>query len=94
MTELQPSTRQLIADLDAWADGNGDDLTIYGEGICYASVCTSLPDDEVDARMAARPTGASHGWARSADATFAGGQPNPCPCDTEPATRRHILFEC
>lgn len=70
------------------------DFEVYGYGLCYASVCSSLPQDEVEHRMAADYTGISSGWVLSSDAKFADGRPNPCPCDANPATHIHYLFNC
>lgn len=70
-----------------------DDFTAYSVGLCYASVCTSLSDDETTARLnAERPTGIGP-W-RIADEAFANGDPNPRPCDQNPGTHRHVLFNC
>ena len=32
-------------------------FTVYTEGLCYASVCSNLPQEEVIARMRRRPSG-------------------------------------
>ncbi len=66
----------------------------YAAGICYASVCTSLSDEEATRRLNRQfPTGVSP-WAVSENPTFNDGfRPNPSPCpDAE--THRHILFSC
>ncbi len=71
------------------------DFECYAYGLCYASVCTNLPNEEATRRLNADlPTGISSGWEVSTDATFAGGDdPNPTPCpDVE--GHRHVLFEC
>ncbi len=60
----------------------------------YSTVCSSLSQEEVEARMAARPCGTKSGW------TFCEGdlpekwegRPNPCPCDDDPETHQHFLF--
>ena len=72
--------------------GEGDDFTVYGEGLLYASVCSSLPPEEVKRRMGTRPSGTRGGWQLSENKTFRGGQPNPCPCDDHPQTHKHYLF--
>ena len=69
------------------------DFTVYTEGLCYASVCSSLPVEEVVARMARRLSGVN-AWALSKKVTFSGGEPNPCSCEDYPETRQHFLFEC
>jgi hypothetical protein len=92
--ELSESTKQIIKAHEDWQAANhASELVIYAEGLCYASVCTSLDDEELDRRMAARPATATRGWVRSTDSHFAGGQTNPCPCDQRPETHRHVLFE-
>jgi hypothetical protein len=93
MTELSESTKALLGAFTDWDATYGADVTVYSEGLCMASVCTRLDDEQTDAAMAARPTGSSGGWQRSTDPTFAGGEPNPCPCDAEPQARRHVLYE-
>lgn len=66
----------------------------YVVGPVYASVCTSLSDEEATRRLnAEHPTGIASAWAVSSDATFSGGQPNPCPCPQYPGNR-HVLFSC
>lgn len=93
MPELTEGTQRLLASFNSWDATYGSDVTVYLEGLVYASVCTALDDEATDTAMAARPTGRSGGWQRSKDATFQGGEPNPCPCDTTPETRRHVLYE-
>lgn len=71
-----------------------DDLTVYSMGLCYASVCTTLPDAEATSRMnLEHMPGTSHGW-QIADEPFRNGDPNGRPCDQRPASHRHLLFEC
>lgn len=66
----------------------------YAVGLVCASVCTDLPLDAATARLNHDyPTGISSPWEPSQDATFADGQPNPCPCDETPG-RTHYLFNC
>lgn len=93
MAELSESTQHLLASFTTWDATYSGDVTVYHEGLLYASVCTTLDDAATDAAMAARPSGGSGGWQRSKDATFVSGEPNPCPCDTDPDTRRHVLYE-
>lgn len=70
-------------------------VVIYAVGLCYASACTEASDaDTVAHANSEHPTGLRHGWQVSTDATFAGGEPNPCPCHEWPETRRHVLLEC
>lgn len=76
-----------------WQAAHGEDVVVYGEGLMYASVCSALDPDATDAAMAERPAGTRGGWHRSADPTFAGGEPVGGPCDQYPDTRRHYLYE-
>ncbi|HWB37515.1 MAG TPA: hypothetical protein VHA75_15975 [Rugosimonospora sp.] len=67
----------------------------YSVGVCSASACTSLTDEEAVARINEQyPTGISTAWEIAPDKTFATGQPNPTPCEHHPETHRHILFNC
>lgn len=66
---------------------------VMGVGLCYATVCTSLPDEVAGWLLNLRwPTGIASPWKPSS-APFKDGTPNPAPCETDP-TRRHVLFEC
>lgn len=67
---------------------------IYKVGLCYASVCSSLPIEEVKRRMAndTFPTGVGP-WTYTGEA-FCTGEPNPCPCNEYPDTHKHYLFSC
>ena len=72
-----------------------DAFTILSIGVVYASVCTSLTVEEAtEALNRAAPTGISSAWALSDDKTFANGTPMPCPCEPNPATHKHYLFNC
>lgn len=71
---------------------NQSEFTAYTVGLCYASVCTSLSDEEATERLnTEHPSGVTP-WA-IADEPFASGAPNPNPCEDED-THRHILFSC
>ena len=74
---------------------NPPDFCAYAIGICAASVCSSLPIDQVTERLNQEyPTGLDNRWEPSADQRFKGGQPNPCPCNENPSTHKHYLFNC
>lgn len=65
----------------------------YAAGICFASVCSDLPLEDVTDRLNAdHPTGTRSRWHK-ADDDFQGGTSNPCPCPAG-AGRRHWLFVC
>lgn len=71
------------------------EFTVYSVGLCFASVCTSLPLKEATRRLnVEHPTGTRNEWKPSEDATFHSGEPNPCPCNTNPGTHKHYLFVC
>lgn len=93
MPELSDRTKAMLAEQERFARLAGDELVVYREGLCYASVCMSLTDEQADALMATRPCGASRGGRRSTGRSFADGRPHPSPCDREPDTRRHLLYE-
>jgi hypothetical protein len=73
-------------------------VTVYGLGIVHASVCapSDMPIADMlrDANHQTGPIGLDHGWVLSDDATFSGGEPNPCPCDQQPDSHLHYLLEC
>ena len=69
------------------------EFAVLTEGLCNASVCSSLPKREVARRMRQRLTGVGP-WRPSKDKTFSGGEPNPCPCNQNPKTHKHYLFNC
>lgn len=71
------------------------DFECYAIGPISASVCTSLPLNETTVRLNEEyPTGIDSPWRKSKDETFASGQPNPTPCENNPKTHRHYLFNC
>lgn len=67
---------------------------VYREGLVAASVCSSLPADEVARRMSEYPCGTNLTWVPDPSPTFVSGQPNPCTCDVAPETHTHYLFCC
>ena len=76
------------------SEGADETFHIYSEGLLFASVCSSLPQQEVEARMHKVICGTKSGWGLSKAETFEGGQPNPCLCDQKPQTHKHYLFNC
>ena len=69
----------------------------YSVGLLNASVCAdnSLTPEEVEKEFnKVYFCGTENGWKISSDTHFLQGQPNPCPCDQFPETRKHYLFEC
>lgn len=69
----------------------------YSIGPMTASVCAdnSLSLEEVVTEFnKISPSGTMNGWGLSPDTHFLQGQPNPCPCDRYPETRKHYLFNC
>lgn len=72
------------------------DTIVYTVGLVHVSACAAKdePRDEVLATAnRTHPTGLEHGWGFSEDATFSGGEPNPCPCEMDP-DRLHYLLVC
>ena len=57
---------------------------VIGESLCFATVCSDLPPDEVVARMSKRPSGTSGGWQLSDE---------PSAVCLEKPTHKHYLFE-
>jgi hypothetical protein len=71
-------------------------ITVYSAGLVAASVCApkDAPVEDVEAAANAQhPTGIDSVWRKAADATFKGGEPNPCPCNSDP-NRLHWLLSC
>lgn len=68
------------------------EFKIYAMGIVKASVCSSLPPEEVAARMAREITGVGP-WVFSRE-PFLTGESNPTPCNDKPDTHMHYLFVC
>jgi hypothetical protein len=66
------------------------DLIMYSQGMCYASVCTTLPREQIADHCP--PSGTSLGWQVS-DEDFQDGTKNGSPCP-DLAERRHWLVEC
>lgn len=70
------------------------DFIIYDDGLVSASVCSSLPQEEVEKRMKRVITGVTGGWRFANDGNFSSGEANPCPCNQQPKTHKHYLFHC
>ncbi len=58
---------------------------VVKETICFAVVCSDLPEEAVEARMRSRPCGTSGGWQLCKEG-------NPVACNEKP-THKHYLFE-
>lgn len=72
-------------------------VIVYSLGVTACSVCApaGLTFAEVTAEANRQePTMISSPWKVSDAPSFKSGEPNPCPCDTEPDARRHYLMEC
>ena len=75
------------------------DFQVLAFGLVYASVCTSLSEEETTARLnLVHPTGLAYScnltWQPSTDDRFAAGQSNPCKCELRPDTHEHRLYSC
>jgi len=71
-------------------------VMIYASSLLSCSVCApaEMPIEEVERIVNQdRPAGTERGWRKSTDATFAGGQPMPCPCDVMEG-QQHWLLDC
>jgi hypothetical protein len=69
----------------------------YSVGLLTASVCAdnNLTPEEVEKEFnRVSPSGTTAGWRISEDTHFREGATNPCPCDQNPTTRKHYLFNC
>jgi hypothetical protein len=69
------------------------EFTIYSEGFCFCSVCTSLTLEEAEERVNAQLLSVPTRWTLH-DGPFKGGESNPCPCNKKPETHKHMLFSC
>jgi hypothetical protein len=70
------------------------DIAVYAVGLVHCSVCypAGMDEDEILRDVNLRtPTGLDHEWEFSGKETFSGGQPNPCPCDTDPSREHRLL---
>lgn len=68
----------------------------YAVGLVCASACapSEATREEIEAAVnASHPTGISSRWHISEDKEFSGGQPMPCPCESNP-DRLHWLLNC
>lgn len=72
-----------------------DDIVVYAEGALTCSVCSPFDAQKTAERFnEINLCGTQKGWVLSDDKFFRGGNPNPCPCDDKPETRKHYLFDC
>lgn len=71
---------------------DGDEFFVAHEGLCFATVCSSLGSEETAKRMKAIPCGTRRGWELSEE-SFSDDSPNPCQCPKHP-THMHYLFAC
>lgn len=70
---------------------SGDTFVIIAEGLCFATVCSSLGKEVTERRMASIYSGTRNGWTLS-DENFDADSPNGLPCNEKPETHRHYLF--
>jgi hypothetical protein len=70
------------------------EFEVYGYGILYCSVCSSLPLEETIERVnIENPTNIDSEWQLSQE-PFRTGEANPHPCEKYPETHKHYLFIC
>ena len=72
---------------------DGEEFFVAHEGVCFATVCSSLGPEETAKRMKAIPSGTRSGWELSEE-RFADDSANPCRCPKYPASHMHYLFTC
>jgi hypothetical protein len=73
------------------------EVVVYSRGLFNCSVCAPKEMDVNDVTNAVNvqyPAGTTNGWVLSEDKTFKQGGPMPGPCDQNPETRIHYLFNC
>jgi len=75
-----------------YRESASDAFMIYSQGMFYASVCSSLGDEETTTKMQSLPCGTIQGWTPSKNEKFASGELNPSPCNDQPDTHKHYLF--
>jgi hypothetical protein len=68
------------------------EFAAYPIGGNQAVVCTSLGAEQATALLNVEYPG-DVAWRVSPARSFPRGTPNPGPCETAPATHRHLLFE-
>lgn len=71
-------------------------MIAYSIGIVAMSVCVtnkSTKEEIEDWANKENPTGISSKWTISTE-DFQSGEPNPCPCNRHPKTRKHYLLTC
>lgn len=71
-------------------------VRVYALGVCSASACAPAclsAAGVAHAVNAMEPTGIDTPWEVAGE-PFATGEPNPCPCNTDPDGRRHWLLHC
>lgn len=87
---LRPETRALIERVEtALPSQKTSEFTRLKETMLHIQVCTSLSDEETAERANLLPPGESLQWVLSTDPAVA-----PVPCADNPATHRHLIFEC
>lgn len=66
------------------------DFTITRVGLVQMQICTCLSVKKaIKEANVQNPTGLSHGWSLTNDATLA-----PIPCDDAPKTHKHYILVC
>lgn len=87
---LMPATRDLIEKIESGIPSQATpEFTRLSEKMLSIQVCTSLSDEDATARANLMPSGTSFGWVLSDRPEVA-----PVPCNDQPETHRHLIFEC
>lgn len=88
LDDLTPELREYVARTEAAIPSQKTpEFTRLQENLVSMQACTSLSDEEATARANLLPPGDHFRWTPIADRT-------PVPCDDNPSTHRHIVFEC
>lgn len=90
LADLSPETRALVEQIEQSRPMQfTPEFTRIRETLLNMQVCTSLSDEDATARANVMPSGTSFGWVLSTDPKQA-----PVPCDDNPDTHRHMIFDC
>lgn len=89
LADLAPETRALVEQVEReMPTQSTPEFTRIRENLFQVQVCTSLTDEEAAERVNRVPSGTSFGWVLATDRGLA-----PVPCDDNPQTHRHLIFE-
>lgn len=88
--DLRPETLALIERLEAaMPSQKTPEFTRLRESVFNVQACTSLSDEEATERVNRLAAGTINGWHLTTEPHLA-----PVPCEDQPDTHRHVVFEC